>query len=129
MGKTKAVSDEEIIAALLDSGTVKEAAAKTGLTARTIYDRMSKDEFQAAYSSAKADIVRQAVFSINGKLSAAIDAVADIMNDTSINAAVRLQAAQTILNNAGKFSDRLNADESRTAKYTNPFDPLGKFFC
>ena len=121
--KTIAVSNEEIIAALLASGTVKDAAAKTGMTTRTLYERMSDREFRAAYNSAKADIVRQAVFSINGKLSAAIDAVAEIMTDKEVNAAVRLQAAQTIINNAGKFADRLTKDESLTAKYTkDPFD-------
>lgn len=121
--KTKAVSDEEIIAALLASGTVKDAAAKTGITPRTLYERMSDRDFRAAYNSAKADIVRQAVFSINGKLSAAIDAVAEIMTDKEVNAAVRLQAAQTIINNAGKFAERLSKDEQTTAEFTkDPFD-------
>ena len=120
--KNTAVSDEEIIAALLESGTVRAAAAKTGLTARTVYERMGDRDFKAAYNSAKADIVRQAVFSINGKLAAAIDAVADIMNDKNTNAAVRLQAAQTIINNASKFAERLTADERRTSEYTkDPF--------
>ena len=120
--KNTAVSDEEIIAALMQSGTVRVAAAKTGVTARTIYDRMGDDSFKAAYSSAKTDIVRQAVFSINSKLSAAIDAVSDIMTDENTNPAVRLQAAQTIINNAAKFATRLNEDESRTANFANPFN-------
>lgn len=121
--KTTAVSDEEIIAALIASGTVKEAAAKTGVTPRTVYERMTDLEFRAAYNSAKADIVRQAVFSINGKLAAAIDAVAEIMTDKGVNAAVRLQAAQTIINNAGKFAERLTKDEQCTADcLKSPFD-------
>ena len=121
--KTTAVSDEEIIAALIASGTVKEAAAKTGVTPRTVYERMTDREFRAAYNSAKADIVRQAVFSINGKLSAAIDAVAEIMTDKDNNPAVRLQAAQTILNNAGKFAERLTHDEYQSRNEgKSPFD-------
>lgn len=121
--KTRAVSDEEIIAALLTSGTVKEAAEKTGITPRTIYERMGEREFCAAYNGAKSDLVRQAVFSINGKLSAAIEAVAEIMTDKEVNAAVRLQAAQTILNNAGKFAERLQKDEQTAADYTkSPLD-------
>lgn len=116
--KNTAVSDEEIIAALLESGTVREAAEKTGLTARTVYERMGDKDFQAAYSSAKADIVREAVFSISRKLSAAIDAVAEIMTDENTNPAVRLQAAQTIINNAGKFATRLSADEYRISECT-----------
>lgn len=113
---TKAISNEQIIAALLQHGTMKEAAAAAGTTPRTIYDRMNDKEFRAEYMEAKNDIIRKAVFSINEKLSAAIDAVSDIMTNPEINPAIRLQAAQTIINNAGKFSDRLSKDEyqSRT---------------
>lgn len=108
---TKAISNEEIIAALLQHGTVKEAAAAAGTTPRTIYDRMQDKAFRSQYMEAKNDIIRKAVFSINEKLSAAIDAVSNIMNDPDTNPAVRLQAAQTIINNAGKFADRLARDE------------------
>ena len=115
-----AVSNEKIIAALLQYGTMKEAAAAAGTTSRTIYDRMKDKEFRAEYMEAKNDII---VFSINEKLAAAIDAVADIMNDKENNPAVRLQAAQTILNNAGKFAQRLAQDEYQSRNETkNPFD-------
>lgn len=113
---TKAVSNEEIIAALLQHGTVKEAAAAAGTTPRTVYDRMKDREFRADYMEAKNDIIRKAVFTINEKLSAAIEAVADIMTDEKNNPAIRLQAAQTILNNAGKFSERLAKDEYQSRK-------------
>ena len=120
---TKTVSNEEIIAALLQHGTMKDAAAAAGTTPRTIYDRMNDREFRAEYMEAKNDIIRKAVFSINEKLSAAIDAVADIMNDKDNNPAVRLQAAQTILNNAGKFAERLTHDEYQSRNETkSPFD-------
>ena len=93
---TKAVSNEEIIAALLQYGTIREAAEAAGTTPRTIYDRMKNDrEFRGEYAEAKNSIIRRAVFSINEKLGQAIDAVSDIMNDPQTNAAVRLQAAQT----------------------------------
>lgn len=108
---TKAISNEEIIAALLQHGTIKDAAAAAGTTPRTIYDRMNDRDFRAEYMEAKNDIIRKAVFTINEKLSAAIDAVAEIMTDKDNNPAVRLQAAQTILNNAGKFAERLTHDE------------------
>ena len=39
------------------------------------------------------------------------------MNDNGVTPAVRLQAAQTILNNAGKFAERLRNDEKLTAIY------------
>ena len=119
----KAVSNEQIIAALLQCGTVKEAAAAVNVKPRTIYDRFDDKEFRAEYMEAKNGIVRKAVFTINEKLSAAIDAVCDIMNDKENSAAVRLQAAQTIINNAGKFADRLSRDEYRArVEGRNTFD-------
>ena len=111
MAKKKTVTDEQIIAALLTGGTIKDAAAAAGVSERTIYDRMNQGDFQALYKAAKADLIRAAVFSLNGKVQAAIDTVAAIMQDDNNNAAVRLQAAQTILTNAGKFAARLQADE------------------
>lgn len=120
---TKAISNEEIIAALLQHGTVKEAAEAAGTTPRTIYDRMKDRAFRAEYMEAKNDIIRKAVYSINAKLSEAIEAVAAIMNDTDTNPAVRLQAAQTIINNAAKMAERLTKDEySSRTEAQNPFN-------
>ena len=112
MSKEKAISDEQIIAALLDHGTIRAAAKAAGISERTLYDRMNRGEFQALYKSAKADLIRAAVLNINRQLQAAIDTVVEVMQDPDTNAAVRLQAAQTILNNAGKFAQRLQMDET-----------------
>ena len=112
MAREKAISDEQIIAALLDHGTIRAAAQAAGISERTLYDRMNRGEFQALYKSAKADLIRAAVLNINRQLQAAIDTVVEVMQDPDNNAAVRLQAAQTILNNAGKFAQRLQLDEN-----------------
>ena len=111
MAKTRTVSNEQIIAALLSNGTIKAAAAAVGLNERSIYDRMNEGEFIALYKAAKADLVRSAVVNLNNQIQAAIDTVVDVMNDKDNNCAVRLQAAQTILNNAGKFAQRLQGEE------------------
>lgn len=107
----KAISDEQLIAALLNHGTIKQAAAAAGISERALYDRMNTGDFQVLYKAAKADLIRAAVFSINGNLQTAIDTVADIMTDKNNNPAIRLQAAQTILNTACKFTKRLADDE------------------
>ena len=111
MAKNSAVSDEEIIAALINNGTIRAAAAAAGIAERTIYDRMKDRDFRAEYMAAKTDIIRAAVFTINGKLSAAVDTVSEIMQDPNTNNAVRLQAAQVIINNAAKFAQRLQNEE------------------
>ena len=120
MGRNKAISNEEIIAALLQHGTIKEAAQAVGTTPRNIYNKMKDREFRAEYMEAKNDIIRKAVFTINQKLSEAIDAVTNIMNDEDVNPATRLQAAQTILNNAGKFANRLDTDERSSRIESEP---------
>lgn len=112
MAKAQAVSDEQIIAALLNNGTLKTAAAAAGISERALYDRMNNGTFQALYRAAKADLIRAAVFNLNNQLQEAVNTVAEIMADKENNPAIRLQAAQTILNNAGKFSQRLQVDEN-----------------
>lgn len=110
--KESAVSNEEIIAALLSSGTIQGAAAAVGLAPRTIYDRMADSEFKAAYSAAKSDVLRTALIAANSRLSEAIKTIGEIMSNAQNNPATRLQAAQTIISTAARFADRLRAEEA-----------------
>lgn len=116
--KQSAVTDEQIIAALISSGTIAKAAEAAGISSRTIYERMTHREFKAAYRAAKSDLIRQAVFNMDNKLTDAINTIAEIMNDKTANPAIRLQAAQTILNNAQKFAERLQGEEHSIAQAT-----------
>jgi hypothetical protein len=116
--KETAVSDEQIISALISSGTIAKAAEAAGISSRTIYERMTHREFRAAYNAAKSDLIRTAVFSMDTHLTEAITAIVDIMQDKSNNPAIRLQAAQTILNNAQKFAERLQGAECSIARET-----------
>ena len=124
MAKTKTVSDEVIVSALLQNGTIEKAAAAAGVSARTVYDRMREQEFKGLYSHAKADLLRSAVVNMNEKLAAAVDEIADIMQDKTVNPAVRLQAAQTLLNNAGKYNELLTAAEKTANRNSTPPDEM-----
>lgn len=117
MAKEKKATDEQIVAALISGGTIKKAAAAVGVSERTIYARMNDAGFKMVYEAAKSDIIRNAVFNINNQLQAAIDTTVEIMSNEDNNPAIRLQAAQTILNNAGKITQRLNANEHNIAWY------------
>ena len=110
--RTKAISDEEILAALLSSGTVREAASAAGLPIRTLYDRMNAPDFQIMYREARADVLREATNNLNKRVQAAVDTIAEIMTDAENNPAIRLQAAQTILKNAMVFSARLQSEQA-----------------
>ena len=120
--KSQVASDEKIIAALLQYGTVKEAAEAAGTTSTFIYERMKKADFMALYRGAKNDIIRAAVFNLNKQLGAAVDTVAEIMQDKEVNPATRLQAAQTLLNNASKFASRLAGDEWQQTQTSNIYE-------
>lgn len=110
--KQSAVTDEHIIAALMSSGTIGEAAAALDISPRTIYDRMSNAAFKAAYQAAKSDLIRQATFTLNGKVAAAINTISDIMSDKNEKPTVRLHAAELILTHAGQFALRLKGEEN-----------------
>lgn len=123
------VSNEAIIAALLQSGTVKEAATAAGISARTIHDRMKNDEFKMEYAEARNNVLRRAVNTMSEKLTAAVETVAEIMENPANNPAVRLQAAQTIIGNAAKLSEKLTQDEEQAAKIGRTFiDELDEMF-
>ena len=115
-----AVSDEEIIVALLNSGSITQAADLTGISPRTVYDRMGNRDFKAAYSAAKSDLVRAAVINMNRNLSEAVEVITDIMRDETNNAGTRLQAAKLLIENAAKFSDRLAEADRLTATWAEP---------
>ena len=108
----KAISDEQIIAALMAHSTVTAAAEAVGLSTRAMYDRMSDKEFKVLHRAAKADIVKAAVSLLNGKVTEAINTITDIMADKEVNAAVRLQAATALLTHAEKFADRAELAEA-----------------
>lgn len=110
--KNTAVSDEQIIAALMSHNTVAEAGAAVGLSPRAMYDRMSDGEFKTLYRAAKADIIKAATATLNNKVQQAINTMTEIMENKDVTPAIRLQAATAILNHAGKFAERLDVAES-----------------
>ena len=107
----KKVSDEELLAAIMKYGTVREASAATGCAARTIYDRMHERAFKAMYRAARADILRGAAAGLNGRIEKAVETIAAILDDEEAPHAVKLQAANAILAHAEKFSSRLTDAE------------------
>jgi len=115
-------SDEVLVAALIEHGTIRDAAKAVNIGERTFYDRMKSPEFQIMYDAAKADIMRAAVLNISKHLQTAVDTIAEILQDKDINPATRLQAAQTILNHAGKLQERLADQDKRATK--KPPSPL-----
>lgn len=122
MAKRKC-TNEQIIAALLEHGTVSAAARACGISTRTVRERMNERDFQILYQEAKADIVRSAVISIDQKLNGVIDILWSILNSEDVSPAVKIQAGQCLLSHAGKLAARLTDAETANQEANQPRNP------
>ena len=107
------ISDEQIVGAVMRYGTTIEAAQALGCDQSTIYRRMRTSSVQALYHSFQADMLRQTVEDLYEARDDALTVVQNIMNDPDVNAAIRLQAAQTILSNDIRYAERLAQVEDK----------------
>ena len=116
---TKGISNEQIIAAMLQCGTITAAAKSLDTTPRTIYSRMKEPAFREQYDFAKQEVLRSAVSKLNGKLSEAIDTISEIMTTKDNPPSVRLQAAQAIIKQATDFTRWVKMEETATISRAN----------
>lgn len=107
----KKVSDEEIVACLMACRTMKETATKLGITERSLYERMGNGDFQVIYKTARTQVVQSAIYDLNAHIGEAISTISEIMNDKAVNPSIRIQAANTLIDNAHKFANRLKSEE------------------
>lgn len=112
--KRTAISNEEIIAALMSSRSIADAANKLGMSERSIYDKMTNKFFQMQYNAAKADFLRDALNNLKQRTNAAIDTIAELMEAQTSAPAIRLQAAKMILDSASRFAERLDSSDRAT---------------
>jgi AcrR family transcriptional regulator len=88
---------ENVIACLLSSDTISQAASAAGISESTIYNYLRNAEFQKQYREVKQQIVSQAASSISTMTRPAIDEMFHLLlNSKSDN--TRLKAAELIIN-------------------------------
>ena len=123
----KGLNKQKALAALLDSNTITEAAEKAGITRQTLYGYMRDDaDFSRAYKIAQERIALEQAETIAEERRRAKDTIFSIMEDTAQPAAVRLKAAESVLEatEAQEVRQRkiINANLERQS---NPFDIFG----
>ena len=101
----KRLTDEAIVSALIECGSIKGAAASLQCTARTLYERMKKPEFKKIYAQAKADILKTATAKLQGNLCGAIDTLSEIMQDPEAAKQTRVNSAVSILQYGARFTE------------------------
>lgn len=120
----KDANKAKALAALLDSSTLTEAAEKAGLNRQTLYRYMRDDpDFSRAYKEAQERIALEQAETIVEERRRAKDTIFSIMEDRAQPAAVRLKAAQSVLEATEAQETRqrsiINANLQR---HSNPFD-------
>lgn len=101
----KRLSNEEIIAALISCGSIKEAASMLGYTVRTVYERMKAPDFRDQYAQAKGEIVKAAAAKLQGHMCDAVDTLVHIMTDTQAGNQTRVNCATAILQYGARYTE------------------------
>ena len=92
----KIINDDAILAALLTSDTQKDAAKKAGVCEKTIYNKLSDEEFYSKYSKARKTLVNKAAFQIQRALSTSISELRTIV-EKGAKDSDRISAARALL--------------------------------
>lgn len=85
------------MSALLTSATLHEAAEISGISIRTLYNLRADPAFNSELNRRRRQMVETACGSLQTKLAEASKTLAELMEDTGLNPAVRLNAAKAII--------------------------------
>lgn len=109
--------------ALLDSATLTEAAEKAGISRKTLYSYIRNDgDFARAYKEAQERLTLERIEDIKAERRKATDVILSLMNDQAQPGAVRLKAAQLILDSTSAAIEKAETITSRNVTANN--DPF-----
>lgn len=96
---------EKAMAALLSSDTQAEAAAKCGLSDRTLRSYLADPEFAAEYKRRKRQLVTDATKQIQASYKVAIKALRGIVESENASAGEKISAARALLEYGLRFTE------------------------
>ena len=102
----KMYSDEMIIAAIMSTKTNKEAADMLGMNRRHFYNRLREKPLQAKLQAAQEKLTQEVGNQLMRSMSAAVDVLNEIMQDKDANRQTRVYAANSVIQNALKLTER-----------------------
>ncbi len=115
-----AISNAQIMAALVACGSVRTAAKAVGCSETTIRTRLTDPDFRAQYEKAKSEILLEACDALSARLTSAVDALSSVLDADSTPANAKITAADAILRHGLRYVEvaniirRLDALEQRT---------------
>lgn len=111
--------DEKILAALLESRTITEAADKCGMSRATIYRRLKDPAFAERYYRARDEMLIVHAANLQGLLEMSVLTFRQAMADKNAPQQTRVSAADSVIRNCLKlresvdFEKRLKAIEEK----------------
>lgn len=104
-------TEDRIIAALLSTSTVREAAEVAGVSERTIYTRLKEKDFKASLEKTRRELWKGHTQALQGQLGKAIDTIVEIMDGDDVPPQVRLNAASEIIRSGMKLTELVDVVE------------------
>jgi AcrR family transcriptional regulator len=105
----KETNKEKVLAALIETSSVRDAAKKSGIAEATVYRYLQDKEFLAEYRNARRQTVESAIAQMQNAATAAVYKLTELMNCE--NPAVAARCAQIILDNAIKGVELIDVVE------------------
>lgn len=91
------------LSAMLESGTLTEAAEKAGISRKTLYNYIRDDAaFGLAYRTARDEMAIVQMETLNNGTARATRLLLELMDDEEQPASIRIKAAQTIISATAK---------------------------
>lgn len=98
-------NQERALAALLSCPTQEAAAAKAGISSRTLRNYLKDPEFAETYRKASSQLITTATLQIQRGLAPAIGTLREIAEDREASTSARIQAARGLLEYGIRLSE------------------------
>jgi hypothetical protein len=96
---------QRAIAALIETGTIKEAAEVAGIGQATIFRWMQDPQFRRSYRQARSRLVELAISQVQKACGEAVLVLQGIMNNEKLSPGPRVNSAKAILDFAMKGAE------------------------
>lgn len=107
----KVNNNEHIIAALLSTTTITEAAEIAGVSAKTIHARLKDENFKNELDKARRELWKGYATSLQGRLGRAIQTISEIMDNEEAPPQVRLNASAEIIRSGMRITELVDVVE------------------
>lgn len=103
------------LAALLGGATIEAAAQAAGVNAATVHRWLNLREFQNAQDEGRRHLAQLGLAQLQGLTATAVETVRSILDDRALPPAVRLRAAELVINSATKYLELVDLEQRISA--------------